>query len=545
MTTPMPSPQSHRARPPARRACLLALALFSTCCNALAAESGATAAPPDFLPIVQRFADAMLENSRSRLPDPQLALFPIVLTRDTYEIPKGKVQNLNTARVPQEFKHTANPHHDQNIYQVLYALSELTGEAKYAREADRVLGYFLKTCRDARYGFFCWGEHLGWDVRTNEPGGFPPADRANAMIHEFYRPWIFWEKSFALAPEQCVRFAQALWKFQINHKGGDLSYSRHAQLAKGDEPSRRGYEFPRHGGFYIATWAAAYRSNQDPQMLEAIAALVGFFEKRRDPQTGAIPHYTGHEFLKSGQGAQNVYTPSNVSFTVDLHDAAQGLPAALKARMLALAESQDKVVLAMTHDPGPGGKGFVMFSRPETLEPTEYWSKAVDITNGLPPRRAPYSGGWRSAYVGQYPHTWIMPSLTARFAQNQNPGFKRLILACADNYLVAEPDFQPDKTGRPPDIEAGVIGNVILVLNSAYKITRDSKYLARSEWFGTWAVKNFWPDQHPLPRASVHENVYSAASRSDTLVMALLETWLLRQPPARAKGVNLIASDRS
>lgn len=515
------------------------------CTASIPAAHAAQPAPPpgDHLGLVRRFADAMIDRSRTNLPHPELPLFPIVLTRDTFTIPKGEIRNLNTARVPQEFKLTANLHHDQNIYQVLYALTTLTGEPRYAAEADRILGYFLRHCQDPRFGFYCWGEHLGWDLLRNAPGGFRESDAANAAIHEFYRPWIFWEKSFALAPEQARRFAGALWRHQIDHTGGKISFSRHAMIGKGDKPNRRGYEFPRHGGFYLATWAAAHRHTSDPEMLEAITALVGFYESRRDPKTGAIPHYTGVEYVRSGQGEQNVYTPSNASLAVDLHDAAQGLPAELKARMLDLARSQDRAILAMPHDPGPGGKGFVMFSRPGTLEPTEYWSKAVDITNGLPPRRTPYSGGWRSAYIGQYPHSWIMPALMARHAQNQNPGFRKLILACADNYLVSEPDFRPDERGRPPDIEAGVIGNVTLLLNHAYQLTRDKKYLERSEWFCDWAVRNFWPDASPLPRASVREDVYSAPSRSDTLVLGLLQTWVLRHQ--REKEVVLIASDRS
>jgi hypothetical protein len=133
--------------------------------------------------------------------------------------------------------------------------------------------------------------------------------------------------------------------------------------------------------------------------------------------------------------------------------------------------------------------------------------------------------------------------LIARFHQNKHPEFKRLILACADNFLTAEPDFRPDITGRPPDVEAGTIGNVIGVLNAAYKISGDGKYLARSTWFCSWAVEKFWTDGSPLPRASVNENIYSAPSRSDTLVMSLLQTWLLREK--RDGEVVLIATDRS
>src|SRR5688500_7115429 len=183
----------------ARAACASFLTFVAAGGDSLAAESGKAEAP-DFMTIVRGYADAMIDRSRANLPDPKLPLFPIVLTRDTYQIPPGKVGNLVTARVPQDFKNIANPHHDLNLYQVLYALSTLTGEPRYAAEADRVLGYFLKNCQEPKYGFYCWGEHLGWDVLQNAPGGFPPGDPKNAAIHEFYRPWIFWEKSFAMAP---------------------------------------------------------------------------------------------------------------------------------------------------------------------------------------------------------------------------------------------------------------------------------------------------------------------------------------------------------
>src|SRR5688500_16672972 len=194
-----------------RAACAASLILLAL------GDYGQTAPPakpetPDLMAIVRGYADAMIDKSRANLPDPKLPLFPIVLTRDTYKIPDGKVGNLVTARVPQESKNIANPHHDLNLYQLLYALTTITGEPRYAAEADRVLGYFLTHCQEPRYGFFCWGEHLGWDVVQNAPGGFPPEDRNNAMIHEFYRPWIFWEKSFALAPDACQRFAQTVWQ---------------------------------------------------------------------------------------------------------------------------------------------------------------------------------------------------------------------------------------------------------------------------------------------------------------------------------------------
>ncbi len=499
---------------------------------------------PDTFAIVRGYADAMIEHSRENLPHKDLPLFPIVLKRDKYEIPPGRVNNLITARVPLEFKNIANIHHDLNLYQVFYALTKLTGDPKYAAEADRIIGYFLKNCQESKYGFFCWGEHLGWDVLKNEMGGYI-TDDPKSVIHEFYRPWIYWDKSWDMAPDACRKFAQAVWRYQINHDG-PISFSRHAMIAS-TTPSRRGYDFPRHGGFYIATWAAAYQHTKDPEMLEAIDKMVASYEARRNPKTGAIPHGTGDfAFTKEGKKTDYCYTQSPVTMAVDIHKAAAAMPDALKQRMLTLAQNIDATFLAMRHDPGPGGKGFVLFCDPSTLEPTEYWMTKEDIANGRPPRRIPYTGGWRSAYSGQHPHTWVVPALIARYEQTKSEGYKKLLLACADNYLTSDPDAalvgEPGK--QAPDIEAGSIGNAITLLNAAFKMSNDEKYLARAEWFATWAVKKFWPDKNPLPRASVRENIYSAASRCDTLAMAMLETSLLRKQPDREREVSLIATDR-
>ncbi len=513
---------------------------------ATAADAPKAAAKPDLLAIVRGYADAMIDRSRANLPDPKTPLFPIALTRDTYEIPKGKVGNLVTARVPQEFKNTANIHHDLNLYQVLHALGKITGDAKYAAEADRVIGYFLKNCQEPKYGFYCWGEHLGWDLLAHAPGGFPAADQKGAMIHEFYRPWIYWEKSFDIAPDACLRFAQALWRHQINHDG-PISFSRHAMIAS-TTPSRRGMDFPRHGGFYIATWAAAYRRTQDPEMLAAVDQMTAAFEVRRNPKTGAIPHGTGDfAFNKDGKSVAYVYTQSPVGLAIELHDAAPAMPGPLRERMLALARGIDATFLATPHDPGPGGRGFVLFCDPDTLQPSEYWQKKEDLEVGAPPRRIPFTGGWRSAYTGQHPHTWVTPALIARHRQTGDEGYRKLLVACADNYLAADPDEgikSPEKSGRAPDVEAGSIGNVIVLLNEVFKITRDDRYLVRAAEYCEWAARKFWPDQHPLPRASVRENIYSAASRCDTLALAMLQTGLLRTEPAKEKELALLATDR-
>src|SRR5215213_926309 len=164
---------------------------------------------------------------------------------------------------------------------------------------------------------------------------------------------MYWQKSFAVAPEACVRFAQALWRHQIDHRG-PISFSRHAMIASSGGPSRRGMDFPRHAGFYIATWAAAYRHQSDAEMLQAVEEMVASLEARRDPKSGAIPHGTlDFAIDRDGNSTQYVYTQSPLTLAVDLETAAPAMPAALAERMRAMAKGIDASFLATAHDPGP------------------------------------------------------------------------------------------------------------------------------------------------------------------------------------------------
>ena len=141
----------------------------------------------------------------------------------------------------------------------------------------------------------------------------------------------------------------------------------------------------------------------------------------------------------------------------------------------------------------------------------------------------------------------MTPALIARYEQTHNEGYKKLLVDCADRYLTSDPEEgikSSNKSGQQPDVEAGSIGNVIVLLNAVFKLTQDDKYLARAEFFSAWATKKFWPDASPLPRASVRENIYSAASRSDTLALAMLQAALLRTQPEKEKELHLIATDR-
>src|SRR5206468_2041026 len=172
----------------------------------------------------------------------------------------------------------ANPMLDQNLLRVFYTLSELTGEARYARVADEELSWFFHHTMSPKTSLLPWGEHLSWDVVWDVPisGG-------EEMMHEFARPWALWDQCYRLAAEPSVRFALGLWEHQIaNHQTG--GFDRHAPYFEHGPVD--GKDFPRHAGFYMLTWGHAYKQSHDQTFLTAIETLLARFERKRTAKDG-------------------------------------------------------------------------------------------------------------------------------------------------------------------------------------------------------------------------------------------------------------------
>lgn len=456
------------------------------------------------LDIVRRYADTMIEHGRDRYGTVHSPLFAVALDRKTLKLPEKPPANIAGIRSGDRTLTGANPMHDLNLYQTLYALTKVTGDRHYAAEADKALKWFFQNCQSPK-GLMAWGEHQGWDFRTE-------SSTAPKAPHEFYRPWVFWDRCFELAPEPCQRFAIGLWNHQIaDQKTG--AFSRHAMdIWDATKPSaRKGYEFPRHGGFYIATWAAAYERTKDPEMLKAIECLVDSFAARRNKITGIIPAESNTPEL--------VWPQSNLSLAIDLVESAKKVPEPLAKKMLALATSIDDTFLACKHELGPDGNGFLKAVRASTLEPTD-----TDTARGRTktPSRSSFTRTWETGY-GEATDAQVAMLCLSRLQQCQRDGLKQLFLAAAKRYLQRDPDLSIT-------LYPGALADAIGVLVGAFRLTGDTAYLARADKFAQIAVEVFWKDS-PLPRASSKHDHYEAITRADTLAMVLLDLWATQANP--------------
>jgi hypothetical protein len=477
-------------------------------------NASAFAQSADLLGVVRAYADTMLEHGRDVYGAEQSPLFASALDRRTLRLFEGTrleairaiergewgIRNHDRALLG------SNPMHQENLYQVLYALSDITGEARYAEEADKALTFFFEHAQSTETGLFSWGEHLFWNFNTeswcssgaNNPTG----------THEFFRPWLLWEKSFALSPDPCRKFALGLWEHQIGDPRTG-NFSRHASyLTHGP---RTNSEYPRHGGFYLATWGHAYAQTKDPVFLKAIDRLHSYFEGRRNPKSGVIPS----ESAERSQGTR-VWPMSNLSLAVDLWEVADLAPDDLGPKLRESARRIDEIFLATPHDLSEGGKGFVSLAVADTLESAGSWT-------------TPWVGGY-----GLISDAGVANICLLRFKQNGEARLWNLAHAAAKRYLSAEPD-----TSKP--LYPGAVADAVDLLVEVYGITKEEAFLKRAEALSAMAVAVFF-EGSPLPKASSLHDHYEAITRGDSLAMVLLKTWLARHPQGDA--VQLVWNDR-
>src|SRR4051812_3075226 len=168
----------------------------------------AQSATTDLLQVVRRYADCMIDHGRDTYGPQKSGLILSALDRTTLTpltvrpSPPGGIRRGDRPGRPWSAMNGANPHLDQNLLRVLSTLSELTGDSRYAKVADEELTWFFTRTMSPKTSLMRWGEHLSWDVIFDAPisGG-------EELMPEFARPWVLWERCFALVPEASRKFA--------------------------------------------------------------------------------------------------------------------------------------------------------------------------------------------------------------------------------------------------------------------------------------------------------------------------------------------------
>lgn len=467
---------------------------------ALAAVSASDAQPPDlnklfkdgipvspFVGVVYGYADAMLEHGRDVYGPQKTGLFLSALDRQTLAplkdrpaAPGGIREGDRPGPVDGPLV-GANPQLDENLLRLMYFLTGLSGKATYAQAADDALTSFLTNAQSPRTGLLPWGEHLSWNVMTDEVASAHPQ-----AVHEFARPWMLWPRCFELAPDASLAFAMGLWNSQIaDHQTG--AFNRHASLDTSAPTA--GMDFARHAGFYIRTWAEAYAHTGDPAFLQAIDVVLSRYEKKRHPVTGLI---------ESVSGSTSANAALSLSLAIDCDGAARKAPEPLRTRLRRFALREDEVFCSLPHDLKAGG-----------------FALNFDAATGKPD--GSLTPLWGAKY-GAFTTAAVAMMCVGRYHNVGNAAYRDLIVAAADAYMDSLP-------GDGVDAWPMTFGHAISLELAAFAVTARKEYHDRAFSLAETAVQKFF-DGGPLPRASLKTDHYETITGGDTLALALAELHL-------------------
>ena len=448
------------------------------------------------LGVVRRYADTMIDRGRDTYGPQKSGLLLSAMDRQTLAPlivrpePPGGIRRGDRSGRPWSALTGANPHLDENLLRILYVLSEITGDAEYGRVADEELAWFFKNTLSPSTSLLPWGEHLSWDVMRDEPisGG-------DERMHEFARPWVLWERCYSLAPDECRRFAVGLWEHQIaDHRTG--AFDRHAPYFEHGPVD--GKDFPRHAGFYIATWAYAYKHAPDRTFLRAIETLLARFERKRVQKDGTQIATIG---------------------PLDCDTAAGLVPEPLAGRLRAFAAKEDELLV-------PALKEQLELTAATAVAPPG--ASKASASAKLPPPPPPL---WQNGYAASTQASTAMFCL-ARFEQTHDPAYRDLLVAIADRYVDAWPE-------EDLDVWPMAFGHAISAEVAAYRFTGRAGYLRQAQRLARVAVERFWQD-NPLPRASFKTGHYEAITGADSLALALLEVHAASRPSSVVIPSNTI-----
>ncbi|MEN8118290.1 MAG: hypothetical protein ABFS16_14990 [Bacteroidota bacterium] len=476
---------------------------------------------PDYMKIVQVYADAMIAQGRDFYGTENTPLFASTLNRKTMKI--GAVEDYESikgVRTNDRSINGANILRDIGLLEILYTLSDLTGKEIYAAEADKCIKYFFTNCQSPNTGLMAWGEHLYWDFEKEACG----YGKVNQDYHEA-GVWPFWNKCYEFAPEACWKFVIGEWDHQIaNKKTGH--FSRHARWSEHGPYS--GFEFPRYAGQMIERWADAYKrkenSNQPrrDELLMAIKVIFGRMEANvKFTKSGYLPAGSS----EIGDHVNVVWLKSNLELARCLEKVTPLFDDKMSAQMKTFALKQDIDFLDAPHNLDSVEGGYAV---------------TLDAETGIPRVRSmnkPYTTTWGSGY-GYGPHAKIANLCFKRYVKlkPEYPDlairYKNLMLASAEQYLLSNPDTL--KLLKPY-----VFASVIELMLSSFELTGDQRFYKRANYFGELGIKLFINNESPLPKATNQHNHYETITGGPKFMYELLKIHQTLESLNNGNNINM------
>jgi len=494
--------------------------MFTAVVVALASMALAESKPyaaADPLPQIRRFADNLIEHTRDKYGPKHTPLFVCQLDIDTKALPPADSRIYACRSRGGAGAWMNNLQFDSGRLRLLYALSEVTGDKKYAGAADEYLRYYLANLPEEGTGLFPWGDHRGYDVVEDE---------TIKGSHEFKLIYPPWDRMYRINPKAVTRAIESL-KLHIIDESRSYGFNRH--YPRGGAP----HSMNSSGGAYIVAWAFLYKTTGREKYLEWANRMADYLWSLRNPKTDLLaampydPAYPDGYKSKIAQYrlARTDYMGQMTWYSANLLRASQllGPSEGAKFRRQALA--------------------FIRaFSKRFDVQEDGSFHANFDLASGKPLFDQRITEGWQIVRQANKTH-WVPTGIV---------GIRAPISLAFAHKMTGESDlremfdrfiplFQIERfeklDGKPEPISAGLLSQAIVAFLNMYQASGEKSYLDQAQLLCRYAMARFYVDgwfvcgeptvpRYRDPKANVWR-LYSNRGGSNDLALAMLRVHLV------------------
>jgi len=159
---------------------------------------------------------------------------------------------------------------------VMYRVSEVTGDPKYAQAADAYIASAFERAVKPN-GMLAWGSHIFYQAFTDKLGG----DGNGAGPHEILIKHPVWGRMYRVNPDATRREIDGIWKWHIIDKKTGM-HNRH-------DDGRPGCDFAMSGGSFATAFAFLYKATKDKEYLDKAKLVADWHWQHRNPKTNLVP----------------------------------------------------------------------------------------------------------------------------------------------------------------------------------------------------------------------------------------------------------------
>lgn len=510
------------------------LAIFLARCVAFSAETTMPDGHVKYASYVATCLDVLMEHGTDTYGEVQAPILVSILdtnSRTCPKLPEALDESFRVTRRDRRNPAGSNLLTDQPTLRAMYALSDITGNGKYADFADRYAGYVMRNLVDDQ-GFFWWGWHRHYGVFTDSRQGHNPNQAKwgeSVFPHEIHAiNSIAWDRLWAVNEDAVTQEIEAIWRWHvIDKESGEIN--RH-----GD--GNKGCDFTMSGGAFIEAFAFMYARTGDRPWLDRARLIANYYWNQRDPRTNLLPErpnagrarFDGGSFVTANTG---LYCHSLLK--------AYEITKEVSFRDQALAYMEAYAELGYDEETGKFWGALKMDGTP-VLGPRVKGGYAQYEPRGHLDLWEPYVAGYQyaiytaQAYAFAYGLTGKRIFLTTaeRFAawiKKTPPGTPEVANAWYEEYSMG-----PGLKGT----YAGKYGRTVSFLLHMHVLTEDAQYLDDARALANTAVEKLYCNG--LFRGHPAKPYYEAMDGVGYLLYALLELDQIQNDPQSVAGKKAI-----